>query len=400
MNTSNKVAVLGGGSFGTVLANLAASNGYKVSLWVRDSEQALRINSEGANTSYHPELKLSENILASENLNEVVKDAAVVFIATPSIVFEQIVNRLSQSIEDDAYLISCTKGILDNPFRLLSEVILSKMKNSVGVLSGPNLAKEIAENKVAGTVIASVNEELLDVVKSILSSKTFKIFSSNDIKGVELAGSLKNIYAIICGMAESLNVGENAIGLILTRSMAEMSRFSVAKGANPVTFLGLSGMGDLVATCMSNLSRNYQLGLNLGKGMTLSQAKAQVDQLSTQWAGEVSALQSDLQSLKDALAAEQILLSPENLEKRKAAIVQKAEEVLALQQKYFGPEGLLFEKRTQLVQPIQDKVFGAVQALAQKRKLELVLDKSAQSGVLFVKKEKDYSEEVLNSLKK
>ena len=280
MNTSNKVAVLGGGSFGTVLANLAASNGYKVSLWVRDSEQALRINSEGANTSYHPELKLSENILASENLNEVVKDAAVVFIATPSIVFEQIVNRLSQSMEDDAYLISCTKGILDNPFRLLSEVILSRMKNSVGVLSGPNLAKEIAENKVAGTVIASDNEELLDVVKSILSSKTFKIFSSNDIKGVELAGSLKNIYAIICGMAESLNVGENAIGLILTRSMAEMSRFSVAKGANPITFLGLSGMGDLVATCMSNLSRNYQLGLNLGKGMTLSQAKVQVGQVA------------------------------------------------------------------------------------------------------------------------
>ena len=280
MSTSNKVAVLGGGSFGTVLANLAASNGYKVSLWVRDSEQALRINSEGANTSYHPELKLSENILASENLNEVVKDAAVVFIATPSIVFEQIVNRLSKSIEDDAYLISCTKGILDNPFRLLSEVILSKMKNSVGVLSGPNLAKEIAENKVAGTVIASDNEELLDVVKSILSSKTFKIFSSNDIKGVELAGSLKNIYAIICGMAESLNVGENAIGLILTRSMAEMSRFSVAKGANPVTFLGLSGMGDLVATCMSNLSRNYQLGLNIGNGMTLLQAKVQVGQVA------------------------------------------------------------------------------------------------------------------------
>jgi len=131
-----------------------------------------------------------------------------------------------------------------------------------------------------------------------------------------------------------------------------------------------------------------------------AQAKAQVDQLSTQWAGEVSALQSDLQSLKDALAAEQILLSPEKLEKREAAIVQKAEEVLALQQQYFGPEGMLFEKRTQLVQPIQDKVFGAVQALAQKRKLELVLDKSAQSGVLFVEKEKDYSEEVLNSLKK
>ena len=216
MNTSKKVAVLGGGSFGTVLANLAASNGYKVSLWVRDSEQALRINSEGANTSYHPELKLSENILASERLDRVVKEAAIVFIATPSIVFQQIVNRLPQLIEDDSYLISCTKGILDNPFRLLSEVISSEIKNSVGVLSGPNLAKEIAENKVAGTVIASCNKELLDAVKLSLSSETFKIYSSNDIKGVELAGALKNIYAIICGMAESLDVGENAIGLILT----------------------------------------------------------------------------------------------------------------------------------------------------------------------------------------
>ena len=216
MNTSKKVAVLGGGSFGTVLANLAASNGYKVSLWVRDSEQALRINSEGANTLYHPELKLSENILASERLDRVVKEAAIVFIATPSIVFQQIVNRLPQLIEDDSYLISCTKGILDNPFRPLSEVISSEIKNSVGVLSGPNLAKEIAENKVAGTVIASCNKELLDAVKLSLSSETFKIYSSNDIKGVELAGALKNIYAIICGMAESLDVGENAIGLILT----------------------------------------------------------------------------------------------------------------------------------------------------------------------------------------
>ena len=280
MNSSNKVAVLGGGSFGTVLANLAASNGYKVSLWVRDSEQALRINSEGANTSYHPELKLSENILASEDLSEVVKNVSIVFIATPSIIFEQIVNRLSSCIEESTFLISCTKGILENPFRLLSEVIANDCKNPIGVLSGPNLAKEIADNKIAGTVIASTNEDVISLVKFVLSSKTFKIYSSNDMQGVELAGALKNIYALICGMAESLNVGENAIGLILTRSMAEMSRFAVAKGADPITFLGLSGMGDLVATCMSNLSRNYQLGFNLGKGMSLIDAKNKVGQVA------------------------------------------------------------------------------------------------------------------------
>ncbi len=280
MHKSLKVVVLGGGSFGTVLANLAASNGYKVSLWVRDSEHALRINSEGANKPYHPELKLSENILASESLKDVMQDASIIFVATPSIIFDQIIIRMSEFINNEAYVISCTKGIIDNPFRTLSQIISSEIKNSIGVLSGPNLAKEIADNKVAGTVIASPNNKLKNTVKLVLSSENFKIYSSNDMHGVELAGALKNIYAVICGMAESLNVGENAIGLILTRSMAEMTRFAVVKGANPVTFLGLSGMGDLVATCMSSLSRNYQLGFNLGKGMNLSEAKSAVGQVA------------------------------------------------------------------------------------------------------------------------
>ena len=280
MNPYKKIAVLGGGSFGTVLANLAASNGYSVSLWVRDSEQALRINSEGANTTYHPELKLSENIEATDSLEEVLKDASMVFIATPSIIFQQIIQRISNLIEDDSYLISCTKGILGKPFRPLSEVITEKVGNTLGVLSGPNLAKEIADNKVAGSVIASSDNELINSVKSVLSSQTFKIYSSNDMQGVEFAGALKNIYAIICGMADSLKVGENAIGLILTRSMAEMSRFAVAKGANPITFLGLAGMGDLVATCTSKLSRNYRLGYNLGKGMKIDKAKEKIGQVA------------------------------------------------------------------------------------------------------------------------
>ena len=280
MENSKNVAVLGGGSFGTVLANLAASNGYNVSLWVRDSEQALRINSEGANTTYHPELKLSKNITASDNLKEVLNNRSIIFIATPSIVFEQIVIRVSDYIDEKPYLVSCTKGILDDPFRPLSDIISSKLNNTIGVLSGPNLAKEIADEKIAGTVIASPDESLINIVKSVLSSKNFKIYSSKDMQGVEMAGALKNIYAVICGVAESLRVGENAIGLILTRSMAEMSRFAVAKGANPITFLGLSGMGDLVATCMSTLSRNYQLGFNIGSGMSLSKAKESVGQVA------------------------------------------------------------------------------------------------------------------------
>jgi len=283
MDNIKKIAVLGGGSFGTVLANIAASSGNNVSLWVRDSEQALRINSEGANSTYHPELKLSSNIAASENLEEVMKDSDIILIATPSIIFENIVQRIVPLIEGGAHIISCTKGIKLDPFRSMSDIISMNVDlniNSVGVLSGPNLAREIAENKVAGTVIASTSDVLITCVKDALSSDSFKVYSSNDIQGVELAGALKNIYAIICGMADAMGVGENAVGLILTRSMAEMSRFAVAKGANPITFLGLAGMGDLVATCTSNLSRNFQLGTHLGGGLSLKEAKDRVGQVA------------------------------------------------------------------------------------------------------------------------
>jgi glycerol-3-phosphate dehydrogenase (NAD(P)+) len=283
MNNIKKVAVLGGGSFGTVLANIAASNGNNVSLWVRDSDQALRINSEGANSTYHPELQLSPNIAASEILEDVIKDSDIVLIATPSIIFENIVQRITPMLETGAYIISCTKGIKLDPFRSMTDIISMNVdinRNCVGVLSGPNLAREIADKKVAGTVIASSSEELITTVKNALSSESFKVYSSNDIQGVELAGALKNIYAIICGMADALGVGENALGLILTRSMAEMSRFAVAKGANPITFLGLAGMGDLVATCTSNLSRNFQLGAHLGAGLSLDMAKTKVGQVA------------------------------------------------------------------------------------------------------------------------
>ena len=283
MNNKKKVAVLGGGSFGTVLANIAASNGNKVSLWVRDPDQALRINSEGANSTYHPELQLSPNIAASEILEDVIKNSDIVLIATPSIIFENIVQRITPMLETGAYIISCTKGIKLDPFRSMTDIISMNVdinRNCVGVLSGPNLAREIADKKVAGTVIASSSEELITSVKNALSSESFKVYSSNDIQGVELAGALKNIYAIICGMADALGVGENALGLILTRSMAEMSRFAVAKGANPITFLGLAGMGDLVATCTSNLSRNFQLGTHLGSGLSLDEAKQKVGQVA------------------------------------------------------------------------------------------------------------------------
>lgn len=284
MTDIKQVAVLGGGSFGTVLANLAASNGHEVRLWVRDADQALRINSEGVNTSYHPELQLSENISASEDLGGVVNGAEYILVATPSSIFNKIIPRLEPYVDSSAFVISCTKGIQPEPFRTMTEIISKHLGHvigdKVGALSGPNLAKEIADQKIAGTVIASSNKTLSSEIKTILSSNTFKVFSSADTQGVELAGALKNIYAICCGIAHAKNVGENALGFIVTRSMAEMSRFAVAKGANPITFLGLAGMGDLMATCTSKLSRNFQLGELLGADMSLKEAKAKIGQVA------------------------------------------------------------------------------------------------------------------------
>ncbi len=284
MTVNKQVAVLGGGSFGTVLANIAASNDYDVRLWVRDAEQALRINSEGANVTYHPELKLSDNITADDDLASVVMDAQYILVATPSIIFEEVISRLEPLINSSVAVISCTKGIKPEPFRTMTDIIDQHLGqiigNKVGALSGPNLAKEIAEEKLAGTVIASENDSIVMEIKSMLSSGTFKVFSSQDTQGVELAGALKNIYAICCGIAHAKLVGENALGLIVTRSMAEMSRFAVAKGANPITFLGLAGMGDLMATCTSQLSRNFQLGELIAEDISLLDAKKKVGQVA------------------------------------------------------------------------------------------------------------------------
>lgn len=281
---NKKIAVLGGGSFGTVLANLSASNGFETSLWVRDTEQALRINAEGANATYHPELKLSDKIIASESLEQCISGADLILVATPSAIFENIIKRLKPLVKNNMHIVSCTKAIAKNPMRTMTEIISHELEITIGdkfgVLSGPNLAKEIANEKVAGSVIASHNSELKTLIKNALESQKFKIYESADVKGVEYAGALKNIYAICCGIGDKLDVGENAIGLIITRSMTEMSKFAVHKGANPITFLGLAGMGDLVATCTSKLSRNFSLGTRLAKGDSLEEAKAAIGQVA------------------------------------------------------------------------------------------------------------------------
>jgi len=285
VNKKFNVSVLGGGSFGTVLANLSAKNGLDTHLWVRDSELALKINSESANREYHPELKLSKKIFASEVLSECVCNADLIFIATPSSIIQNVIDRIKPHIKEGVVLISCTKGIVNNPTRTITDYIKEQLFDRtalerLGVLSGPNLAREIADEKVAGSVIASRSQHSIDLVINALESKIFKLYSSNDIKGVEYAGALKNIYAIGCGIGHQLNIGENANGLIISRAMAEISQFAVHKGAKPITFLGLAGMGDLIATCTSKLSRNFSIGIEIAQGLSLDDASQKIGQVA------------------------------------------------------------------------------------------------------------------------
>ncbi len=281
MSEAKKVAVLGGGSFGTVIANMVAERGIPVSLWLRDAKRAEQINSERENSRYLPGYSIAEQLTASASMEEVLTGAEVVFISIPSQSFRQVVQQAKPFLTSEQMLVSTTKGIEAATFSLMSEILREELPESaVGVLSGPNLAKEVAQRQLTATVIASDSAELRSAVQAVLHSAYFRVYASSDTYGVELGGTLKNIYAIAAGLSAALGMGENTKSMLMTRSLAEMSRFAVCMGANPMTFIGLAGVGDLIVTCMSPLSRNYRVGYALGEGKTLDEAVEALGQVA------------------------------------------------------------------------------------------------------------------------
>ena len=281
MPDSCTVAVLGGGSFGTVIANIIASNDHRVRLWLRNEERAESINRQRQNAEYLPGYILREKLEATASLAHAVRGVDVLFVAVPSSSFRAVVRELAGHVSPDCLVISLTKGIEPGGFRLMSEILRQEMPaNPRGVLSGPNLAGEIAAGHITGSVIASDSPLINTRIHDLLHSESFLIYSSGDMYGVELGGALKNVYAILAGVGAALGFGENTVGMLLTRSLAEMSRFAVQMGANPMTFLGLAGVGDLFVTCSSPLSRNYQVGLALGRGQPLDDILAAMDQVA------------------------------------------------------------------------------------------------------------------------
>ena len=278
--TYYRIAILGGGSFGTALADISATNGHTVQLWMRDESQVESINEHHINARYLPDFVLHANVRADVNLAAVISDADIVFIAIPSKSFRSVIQQAEPYLKDKI-VISTTKGIEPNTFDLMSEILKEEVSSiRMGVLSGPNLAKEIVAKAPTATVIASEDDDLCQIIQKVLHSDYFRVYANHDVYGVELAGALKNIYAIITGMGTALGMGENTKSLLITRSLAEMSRFAVTLGANPMTFLGLAGVGDLVATCTSTLSRNFQVGFALGQGQSLAEIESKLGQVA------------------------------------------------------------------------------------------------------------------------
>lgn len=281
MSQQHRVAVIGGGSFGTAIANIVADNGYPVCLWMRNTDRVEEVNTKHTNRDYLPDIPLNPALRASADLAEAVSDCDVVFVSVPSKSCREVAKQLSPLLAVGTMLISTTKGIESDSNQLMSEVLREEVPQArIGVMSGPNLAKELAARSITGTVIASEDEDLNATIQDLLQCGYFRVYAGNDIYGVELAGALKNVYAIVAGLAAALGVGHNTISMLVTRSLAEMSRYAVTKGADPLTFLGLAGVGDLFATCTSPLSRNYRVGYALGEGKNLDEVVAELGQVA------------------------------------------------------------------------------------------------------------------------
>ncbi|WP_044875233.1 NAD(P)H-dependent glycerol-3-phosphate dehydrogenase [Pseudomonas sp. LFM046] len=280
MTEQQPVAVLGGGSFGTAIANLLAENGQRVRQWMRDPEQAEAIRTLRENPRYLKGVKVHPGVEPDNDLPAVLADCELVFVAVPSSALRKVLEPVAGQLAGK-FLVSTTKGIEAQSFKLMSQILEEVAPNArIGVISGPNLAKEIADHALTATVVASEDTELCRRVQEALHGRTFRVYASQDRFGVELGGALKNVYAIMSGMAAALGMGENTKSMLITRALAEMTRFAVKLGANPMTFLGLAGVGDLIVTCSSPKSRNYQVGFALGEGLSLEDAVARLGEVA------------------------------------------------------------------------------------------------------------------------
>lgn len=268
------VAVLGGGSWGTTVASLAASNATTL-LWSRDPQTAADINEQHRNPRYLGELNLHPELRGTTSVEEAAYDADVIVIGVPSHAVRETLRAVAPLIRHWVPIVSLTKGLEQGTRLRMTEVIEQELPgHPAGVLAGPNLAREVLSGYAAASVIAMPDAHVAMSLQRVFSSRRFRVYTNPDVTGCELGGALKNVIAIAAGMAEGLSLGDNTKAMVLTRGLAEITRLGVAMGGDPRTFPGLTGLGDLMATCTSPLSRNRTVGVELAKGRTIDEITA------------------------------------------------------------------------------------------------------------------------------
>lgn len=265
-----RATVVGAGAWGTALADLLARNGETVTLWAYEPDVVKSINSSRENRRFLADATLHEGVHATGDLEAAVRGVDLVIFVTPSHVLRGITKRAAGAVDDRATLVVASKGIERETLALMTDVVSQEMpRRPVVGLSGPSFAREVVQRQPTAVVAASRVRTAAERVQEALSSETFRVYTHTDVVGVELGGSLKNVMAIATGMAEGLGLGYNPRAALITRGLAEMTRLGVALGADPLTFAGLAGIGDLVLTCTGALSRNRQLGMDIGQGNRL-----------------------------------------------------------------------------------------------------------------------------------
>ena len=261
-----KVGLLGGGSWGTTVASVVSRNA-PITLWARDAETVDGINDAGENRKYLPGIKLPSSLRATNDMAEVVAGADVLVMGVPSHSFRGVLEEAKRHLRPWVPVISLTKGLELSTEKRMTELIEEVLPgHPVGVLTGPNLAREIMTGQAAASVLSMEDEIVVRALQPVFHSGLFRVYTNTDLLGCELGGVLKNIIAIAVGMGDGLGAGDNTRSALMTRGLAEITRLGVAMGGRPETFAGLTGMGDLIATCTSPLSRNRHVGVELGKG--------------------------------------------------------------------------------------------------------------------------------------
>lgn len=275
------VLVLGGGSFGTTLASLMTNLGRRVRLWVRRAEQADEINREHRNSRYLPDFELPVGLEATTDLTGSVRAAPVLLVAIPSRQFREVARMAGNHIQGDQVIIHATKGLEVGTFRRMSEILREETCSlKIGVLSGPNLAVEIMAGDPAGATLASRYHEVIEKGQALFLGERIRVYGGHDVIGTEIGGAFKNIVALAAGAAEGMGYGDNTKSLLMTRGLSEMVQFGVALGADVLTFGGLAGIGDLMATCASPLSRNHRVGVALAEGRELDDILEEMGQVA------------------------------------------------------------------------------------------------------------------------